>query len=467
MENKQSYDVPGHHSPSLSYLGSHDSENEIDLSSTIGFKSSSQAPGVYRTRTLTYPEGDINSIQLEESVMTDLKDFTMEKREKDKKRKRKSSRRKSSSQKSQRSRRKPKAKPKKKGRQSSPTTKSISKSTDPSDASPTTTAPLKQKIPKGFARYQEYLNVSILFFEAQRSGSLPPNQRVQWRKSAHLEDGKKYDWDLSGGYYDAGDFIKFGLPGSYSMTMLSWSLIEYPTGFAKAKQLEYILEAIKWGLDYILKCHVERAKFVVQVGDPKSDHDYWGSPEDMPSSVDRPVYFVTPELPGTEPVLEAASALASGSIIFKKYGQSAYAAKLLEHAIQLYELGSNHRGKYQGSVDKQKKGMSLGVNEGYLSSSYDDELVWSNLWLYQATNDTKYLSRAKTSYAKFSLDRRIIGTFHSWDDKSVGSVLLLSLLTDDKQYSKAMDKYFAKVMKKKTPGGLLWLPESSSGSANL
>ncbi|ORX80676.1 beta-1,4-endoglucanase, partial [Basidiobolus meristosporus CBS 931.73] len=275
-------------------------------------------------------------------------------------------------------------------------------------------------------RYKNYLNQSILFFEAQRSGRLPANQRVKWRKSAHVEDGKKYNWDLSGGYYDAGDFIKFGLPGAYAMTMLSWSLLEYPLGFQRTGQLEHMLQAIKWGLDFILKCHVERQKFVVQVGDPKSDHDYWGSPEDMPKVINRPIYFVTPELPGTEPVLEAASALASGSIVFQRYGHMEYANNLLKHARELFELGNNHRGKYQGSVDKQKKGSMLGVNEGYLSSSYDDELVWSNLWMYKATNDTRYLGRAKASYKKFSLERRIIGTFHSWDDKSVGSVLLLS-----------------------------------------
>ena len=37
--------------------------------------------------------------------------------------------------------------------------------------------------------YGDVLSKSILFFEGQRSGKLPPNQRMIWRKDSALRDG--------------------------------------------------------------------------------------------------------------------------------------------------------------------------------------------------------------------------------------------------------------------------------------
>ncbi|KAM1111121.1 hypothetical protein ACFX13_010497 [Malus domestica] len=41
---------------------------------------------------------------------------------------------------------------------------------------------------------------------------LPCNQRVTWRSNSGLYDGKANRFDLVGGYYDASDNMKFGLP---------------------------------------------------------------------------------------------------------------------------------------------------------------------------------------------------------------------------------------------------------------
>lgn len=47
-------------------------------------------------------------------------------------------------------------------------------------------------IPMAFAghNYGEALSKGILFYEAQRSGFLPHNQRVNWRSHSGLNDGK-------------------------------------------------------------------------------------------------------------------------------------------------------------------------------------------------------------------------------------------------------------------------------------
>lgn len=37
--------------------------------------------------------------------------------------------------------------------------------------------------------YGNAMDKTLLFFEAQRSGKLPPNQRVKWRGDSGLKDG--------------------------------------------------------------------------------------------------------------------------------------------------------------------------------------------------------------------------------------------------------------------------------------
>ena len=56
-----------------------------------------------------------------------------------------------------------------------------------------------------------------------------------------------------GGYYDAGDAIKFNFPQSFAITMLSWSVIEYRQKYEDAGELTHVKEIIKWGTDYFLK----------------------------------------------------------------------------------------------------------------------------------------------------------------------------------------------------------------------
>lgn len=43
--------------------------------------------------------------------------------------------------------------------------------------------------------YGDALSKSILFFEGQRSGKLPPTQRMSWRKDSGFEDGFQLDDD--------------------------------------------------------------------------------------------------------------------------------------------------------------------------------------------------------------------------------------------------------------------------------
>lgn len=57
--------------------------------------------------------------------------------------------------------------------------------------------------------------------------------------------------DLVGGYYDAGDNVKFGLPMAFTTTLLAWSVIEF--GSSMQDQIENARAAIRWSTDYLLK----------------------------------------------------------------------------------------------------------------------------------------------------------------------------------------------------------------------
>ena len=50
--------------------------------------------------------------------------------------------------------------------------------------------------------YGEVLRLSNLFYEAQRSGKLPADNRVPWRGDSAVNDGSDVGVDLEGGYYD-------------------------------------------------------------------------------------------------------------------------------------------------------------------------------------------------------------------------------------------------------------------------
>ncbi|KAK3227899.1 hypothetical protein Dsin_007761 [Dipteronia sinensis] len=88
--------------------------------------------------------------------------------------------------------------------------------------------------------YGDALGKAILFFEGQRSGKLLASQRVKWRGDSALSDGKPDNVNLVGGYYDAGDNIKFGWPMAFTVSLLSWAAIEYRTEISSANQLGYL-----------------------------------------------------------------------------------------------------------------------------------------------------------------------------------------------------------------------------------
>ncbi len=311
--------------------------------------------------------------------------------------------------------------------------------------------------------YAEALQKSLLFYEAQRSGPLPANNRLNWRGPSGLTDGADVGKDLTGGWYDAGDHVKFGLPMAATATFLAWGMVEYRQAYANSGQLPYALDNLKWVTDYFIKAHTAPNELYGQVGGGDIDHAWWGPAEAMQMA--RPSYKITASCPGSDLAGETAAALAAASIVFQPT-DATYAATLRTHAQQLYSFADTYRGKYSDCITDA-------ANFYRSWSGYNDELVWGALWLYRATNDVAYLNKAKSYYANLGTEpqstTKSYKWTHAWDDKSYGSYVLMAKLAGDAQYvadaERWLDYWTVGVNGSRvtyTPGGLAWLDQWGS-----
>ncbi|XP_048429339.1 endoglucanase 4-like [Pyrus x bretschneideri] len=304
--------------------------------------------------------------------------------------------------------------------------------------------------------YKDALSKCLLFFEGQRSGKLPPSQRLTWRKDSALKDGSDIGRDLVGGYYDAGDNVKFNFPMAFTTTMLSWSVLEF--GNSMGADHEHALEAIRWGTDYFLKATSVPDSVVGAVGDPNGDHTCWQRPEDMDTP--RTSYVVTKEKPGSEVSAEIAAALAASSMVFKDSDKD-YSALLLKRSIEVFEFADKYRGSYGDSIGS-------GVCPFYCDfSGYMDELVWGATWLYKATNTPDYWNYVRNN---------IVGdiTEFGWDSKHAGINVLVSQVKFDANNSSPFilkaDQLVCSILPESpaqksvtySPGGLLFKPGGSN-----
>ncbi|XP_054776934.1 endoglucanase 24-like isoform X2 [Prosopis cineraria] len=313
--------------------------------------------------------------------------------------------------------------------------------------------------------YQDALSKAILFFEGQRSGVLPQDQRMSWRGNSGLSDGWTYNFDLTGGYYDAGDNIKFGFPMAFTTTMLAWSVIEFGDNMPPS-ELRNALAAIRWATDYLLKTVSQPNRIFVQVGDPSSDHSCWERPEDMDTA--RTVFAVDAPNPASDVAGETAAALAASSIAFRS-SDPGYSETLLRNAAIAFQFADNYRGAYSDNAN-----IKGGACPYYCDfDGYQDELLWGAAWLRRATQEDSFLNYIQSNGKTLGADDNI--NEFGWDNKHAGlNVLVSKEVIEGNMYSlesyKASAESFLCTLIPETssshieytPGGLIYRPGGSN-----
>ncbi len=93
--------------------------------------------------------------------------------------------------------------------------------------------------------YGEALQKSMFFYQAQTAGKKLAWSQVSWRGDAAMADGADVGLDLTGGWFDAGDHVKFGFPMAFSTTMLAWGAVDYRDAYAASGQLGTFLNNLR------------------------------------------------------------------------------------------------------------------------------------------------------------------------------------------------------------------------------
>ncbi|HOQ00825.1 MAG TPA: glycoside hydrolase family 9 protein [Acetivibrio clariflavus] len=292
----------------------------------------------------------------------------------------------------------------------------------------------------GNFNYAEALQKAIYFYECQQAGPLPEWNRVEWRGDATMNDY------VLGGWYDAGDHVKFNLPMSYSASMLGWALYEYGDKIASSGQKVHLENNLRFVLDYLVAC--DKGDYIVyQIGDGNRDHSWWGPVEVIEKEMERPYFTGKP----TCVTAQMAAALAIGSIVLKDQNY-------LKHAKSLFELS-----------DKTRSDADYKAAENFYKShsGWKDELLWAAVWLYLATNDTAYLEKAESIVPLLNKQQQTdyieYKWAHCWDDVHYGALLLLALITGKQEYHDYIQMHLDwwtvgfKGEKVKYVGDLAWL----------
>ncbi len=241
--------------------------------------------------------------------------------------------------------------------------------------------------------YEQLVPLILQYFDVQQCG---PQQRSPDRGPCHTDDGvisgglrSGQKMDASGGWHDAGDYLKFVETTSYVAALMLAAYDRYAShydralaGYSLRGGLPLPLAYAKVGVDWLLKMHPSPDEFYYQVGDD-TDHDSWRLPEQDTPARDpkwkpRPVFFgVGANLAG-----RTAAALAIGSRLYRPY-DPAYAARCLTAAKSAYALGLKH-----------PKIVTTKPFDFYPEHTWHDDMEWGAVELYKATAEPEYLAQA-------------------------------------------------------------------------
>ncbi|MCQ2468757.1 MAG: glycoside hydrolase family 9 protein [Ruminococcus sp.] len=300
------------------------------------------------------------------------------------------------------------------------------------------------EIDRNWAKLLQY---SMFFYDANMCGTgISENNLLPWRGDCHIYDAavplnstatnlpdsfiKQYQdildpdgdgtVDVSGGFHDAGDHVKFGLPEAYAGSTVSWGYYEFREAYEKTGQDKHAETICRYFCDYFMRStfrdkNGDVIAFCYQVGDGAIDHEYWQSPEI--DAMSRPAWFATSSLPTTDDVSESAACLAINYYNFLD-SDPEYAEKCLDYAKALFAFAEKN--------DKEVGKGADGPASFYTSSKWEDDYAFAACWLYLITNDHDYLD-ACLQYVDYYAPP---GYVYCWNDMWNGVSILLGRIQD-------------------------------------
>jgi endoglucanase len=227
--------------------------------------------------------------------------------------------------------------------------------------------------------HQDLLEASMSFFKANRCGSSQALHHGQ----CHMKPARKTtneNVDLSGGWHDAGDYIKFLATAGHSANLLFTSAI-----LLEDSQIENqtVIDEALWGAAWVKKLwDKETQTLYYQVGD-YSDHTEWRLPDgDDSSTRTQKAYAVEPGK-GANVGGKATSTLAFAAYFLKKQGQPTLAQNYITTATEIYQWAKT-RTQAQSATD--------GFYDEY---NYKDDMALAAVALYLVTQNSTYQREAK------------------------------------------------------------------------
>ncbi len=259
----------------------------------------------------------------------------------------------------------------------------------------------------GAAQTHDYAlaqHLSTYFLGAQRCGNTQSWIQPESSGGCHTSDGQAVGKDLTGGWHDCGDYIKFHVTGPYTALLNLYGYDKFPAAYPDNYSPAYskgpsngipdVLDEVKIETDYLIKCANDGITIYCQVGDGK-DHDSFTEPvanssENLYSgSSIRAVYTATEG--HSNAFGGAAAALAMMNILYKPY-DATYAQQCLDAAIKYYNVGKTNMAKTADAVAAD--GFYKWVGEQY--SEYYDEMGMGAAILNRATSTASYLTDAES-----------------------------------------------------------------------
>ncbi|NLL13116.1 MAG: T9SS type A sorting domain-containing protein [Fibrobacter sp.] len=255
--------------------------------------------------------------------------------------------------------------------------------------------------------YRQLHDMLIKFYGYQRAGlknGSANNLNPGFKDASHSGDSYG-STALDGGWYDAGDYIKFGMPLGYTVYCLLKGYDVFPSAYSDNYSWDYgakdgipdILNEVKYATDYINKAVISKDQIVLDVGKADEEHRTWGVVNGNGRSGDKIVLCSGADIP-----LTYAACLALMSTLYRKY-DAKYADTCLENAKIAFEFGKKKYDAKNFFCNPQyKDGKPLYHYEDG-DGIIEDRMVAAGIELYRATNDGDpiYKEYARKSISEF------------------------------------------------------------------